>query len=177
MVITNGCVTLRAIEEKDFDILYEMMNSATIEKAMGHCTLPISRHQHKEWIDNYRNTKEQIRLMIELENASTIGIMMLFDIDMQNGTAELGHKLSASSGNRMKGDIYDAVNGMLDYAFNILRLNCIYARTVEGNIFAEKVLKKCKFEFEGTLRQRVYQDGRYLNMHSFAVTRDDYMKQ
>lgn len=177
MVITNGCVTLRAIEEKDFDILYEMMNSATIEKAMGHCTLPLSRHLHKEWLANYRNTKEQIRLMIELENGATIGVMMLFDIDMQNGTAELGHKLSASLEKRMKGDIYDAVNGMLGYAFNILRLNCIYARIVDGNVFAEKVLKKSKFELEGVLRQRVYQDGRYLDMRSFSVTRDGYVKQ
>lgn len=175
MIITNGCVTLRAIEEKDFELLYEMMNSATIEKAMGHCTLPVSQKDHREWMANFKNSKEQIRLMIEVENGTTIGVMMLFDIDMQNGTAELGHKLSTSTGGRMKGDINDAVNGMLDYAFNILRLNCVYARTIEGNIFAEKILKKSGFVPEGTLRARVYQDGKYLNMHSFSVVREDFM--
>lgn len=176
MIITNGCVTLRAIEEKDFDILYEMMNSSTIEKAMGHCTLPLSSQQHKEWIANFRNSNEQIRLMIDLENGATIGVIMLFDIDMKNGTAELGHKLIASCECRMKGDIYDALNGMLQYAFDILRLNCVYARTIEGNVFAEKILKKCQFQLEGTLRQRIYQDGKFLNMHSFSVVREDYIK-
>jgi len=174
MVIKSGCVTLRAIEDRDFELLYRMMQSPEIERAMGHCTLPISENQHREWMKNYRNSDEQIRLMIELENGKTIGVIMLFDINLKNGTAELGHKIDAPLEDRIKGDIKDAVNGMLGYAFNHLRLNCVYARTVGANVFAEKVLRKCKFVEEGTLRQRVYQDGEYLDMHSFSVLRNDF---
>ena len=176
MRIKNGCVTLRAIEERDFDLLYEMMNSEAIEKAMGHCTLPISEKEQSEWMANYHNSEEQIRLMIELSNGKTIGVIMLFDIDTYNGTAEIGHKISAKPEDRIKGDITDALNGMLDLAFYTLRLNCVTARTVEGNIFAEKILKKSHFVEEGTLRHRIYQDGKFLNMHSFSVVKSDFCK-
>lgn len=174
MVITNGCVTLRAIEEKDFDILYEMMNSEAIEKAMGHCTLPLSRHQHREWIANYRNTKEQIRLMIELENGATIGVIMLFDIDMRNGTAEVGYKISAPKDNRLKGDMTDALCGMLNFAFDELRLNCVTARAIEGNEASIRLLERVGFSKEGALRQRLYQSGRYCDVISFSVLKSEY---
>lgn len=174
MILENGCVKLRAIEERDFDILYNMMQSPEIEKAMGHCTVPISPEQQKDWMSKYRNTDTQIRLMIELENGKTIGVIMLYDIDRNNGTAELGHKIMAVLEDRIKGDMECAINAMLTYAFDYLRLNCIYCRTVEGNPFADKLLKKVGFVFEGTMRQRIYQGGKYLDMHSLSLIKEDY---
>jgi RimJ/RimL family protein N-acetyltransferase len=112
--------------------------------------------------------------MIELSNKKTIGLSMLFDIDMKNGTAEFGHKISAPAEDRIRGDVVDAVNGMLNYAFNYLRLNCVTARVIEGNIFAEKTLRKVGFQLEGTLRQRVFQEGGYLDMNSFSITKDEF---
>jgi len=174
MILENGCVKLRAIEERDFDILYNMLQSPEIEKAMGHCTMPISPEQQKEWMSRYRNSESQIRLMIELENGKTIGVIMLYDIDTQNGTAELGHKIMASLEDRIRGDIECAVKTMLTYAFDYLRLNCIYCRTLDGNVFAEKLLKKVGFEMEGVLRQRIYQEGKYMDMHSFSLLKEDF---
>lgn len=174
MILENGCVKLRAIEDKDFDILYNMMQSPEIEKAMGHCTMPISPEQQKEWMGKYRNSDTQIRLMIELENGKTIGVIMLFDIDSKNGTAELGHKIMASLEDRIRGDIECAVKAMLTYAFDYLRLNCVYCRTIEGNVFAEKLLKKVGFEMEGVLRQRIFQEGKFIDMHSFSLLKADF---
>lgn len=174
MVIQNGCVTLRAIEEYDFQILYDMMQSPKIERSMGHCTAPISEKQQREWMANYKNSDEQIRLMIELENGKTIGTIMLFDIDMQNGVAEVGYKLMADKADRMTGDMADAMNGMLNYAFNTLRLNCVVARTLTENEKSERVLTNAGFSYEGTLRARVFQDGEYLDMKTFSILKSEF---
>lgn len=174
MILENGCVKLRAIEERDFDILYNMLQSPEIEKAMGHCTVPISPEQQKDWMSKYRNTDTQIRLMIELQNGNTIGVVMLFDIDRNNGTAEMGYKILAEKSERIKGDIDCALNILLEYAFDFLRLNCIYSRTLVNNIPSEKLLDRLGFSIEGTLKQRIYQEGKYYDMHSFSMVKSQY---
>lgn len=174
MIIQNGCVTLRAMEDRDFDLLFGMINSPEIEKALGNFSLPVSEKQQREWMQGYKNTKEQIRLMIELQNGHTIGVIMLYDIDMKNGTAEVGYKINAPKEQRMHGDMTDAIKGMLIYAFEELRLNCVVARAIEGNEASERLLGKTHFKKEGVLRSRVYQSGIYYNVGSFSVLRDEF---
>ncbi len=174
MIIKNGCVTLRAIEEKDFDLLFQMINSPEIEKALGSFSLPVNESQQREWIENYRNTEKQIRLMIELENGAVIGVIMLYDIDMKNGTAEVGYKTMADKNSRMQGDIDDALQGVLNYAFKELRLNCVVAHTLSDNIPSERLLMRNGFVQEGLLRQRVYQSGSYVDMKAFSILAKEF---
>ncbi len=174
MIIKNGCVKLRAIEERDFDILYSMINSPEIEKALGNFSLPVSEKEQKDWIANFRNTERQIRLMIELENGNTIGVMMLYDIDMKNGTAEVGYKSMASRKDRLPGDMYDALTGMMKYAFEELRLNCIVAHTVADNEASERLLRKAGFSQDGLLRQRIYQSNAYWDMKAFSILKSEF---
>ncbi len=162
------------MEEKDFDLLFEMINSPEIERALGHFNLPVNAKQQREWMMNYKNTSEQIRLMIELENGHTIGVIMLYDIDMKNGTAEVGYKIHADKSNRIHGDMTDALKGMLTYAFNDRRLNCVVAHAIVGNDASERLLTKCHFIKEGILRQRIYQEGAYCDMQSFSVLKSEF---
>lgn len=173
MLIKKGCVTLRAIEEKDFDLLFAMINDPGIERALGNFSLPVSEGQQREWMQNFRNTVEQIRLMIELSNGCTIGMIMLYDIDSKNGTAEVGYKVGVPRENRMSGDVHQALDIMLDYAFYTLGLNCVVARALEGNEASVRLLERARFRKEGTLRQRVYQCGVYCDRGIFSVLRGE----
>lgn len=177
MIIKNGCLKLRAIESKDAQLLLQMMNSPEIERAIGSFSLPISESQQREWTEKYRNTEKQIRWMIELDNGHTIGVIMLFDIDMKNGTAEVGYKTMADKEVRIKGDMDDAMQGVLGYAFKELRLNCVHAHALADNERSEKLLVRNGFAQEGVLRQRIYQSGKYVDMKVFSVLRSDFELQ
>lgn len=174
MIIKNGCVTLRAIEEKDADLLLRMINSPEIEKALGSFSLPVNEAQQREWVGKYRNTEKQIRWMIELENGSVIGVIMLFDIDMKNGTAEVGYKTMADKEVRIKGDMDDAMQGVLNYAFRELRLNCVMAHALADNERSERLLVRNGFICEGQLRQRIYQSGTYTDMKVFSILQNEF---
>lgn len=177
MIIENGCVVLRAIEEKDTELLLSMMNSPKIERAMGSFSLPVNEVQQREWIQNYKNTEKQMRFMIELVNGITIGVIMLYDIDMKNGSAEIGYKIMADKESRIKGDIDDAMQAILSYAFLELRLHCIMARTLTDNLPSEKLLKRNGFFEEGILRQRIFQCGRYLDMKVFSILKEEFERE
>jgi len=174
MILKNGCVTLRAIEKEDFELLFYLINAPEIEEMIEGWNLPISSDEQKNWIQNYTNTNNNIKLMIELSNGKTIGMIMLTDIDWKNRQAAIGYKISAPAEDRIKGDMKDAINAILTYAFYELGLNCIRSLILEKNIFSVKLAKKLNFQMEGILRERIFKNGIFNNQIMFSILKAEY---
>jgi len=174
MILKNGCVTLRAIEKEDFELLFYLINAPEIEEMIEGWNLPISSDEQKNWIQNYSNTNNNIKLMIELSNGKTIGMIMLTDIDWKNRQAAIGYKISAPAEDRIKGDMKDAINAILTYAFYELGLNCIRSLILEKNIFSVKLAKKLNFQMEGILRERIFKNGTFNNQIMFSILKAEY---
>ena len=119
--------------------------------------------------ENQKNDDTVFRTIIALndEKKTGIGTIILSNIDMKNGTAEVHVKLAVAN-NRGKGYGTDAVNTIVKYAFNEMRLNCIYAEILEYNQPSIKLFEKCGFKKEGTLCSRIYKGGKYINLMSFS---------
>lgn len=180
MIIRYGCATLRPIEEKDFDLLFSMINDPEIEDMTVGWNWPVSRGQQWEFIRNFKNDEQSMRLMIELTNGETIGLMAVNDIDWKNRTASIGYKVQASVECRIRGDLFDALVGIYNYLFNELGLNCVYGAYLEDNSFSRKSGKKLPIKEEGILRQRIFKRGKYHNLVSTSLLRDEFnrfMKQ
>jgi len=177
MLIRNGCVTLRAIEESDLELLHIMINEPDIENMTGGWNPAIGRMEKKQWMASYKNTDKNMRLMIELTNGKTIGMIMLTDIDWKNRKAAMGFKLHASAEDRIKGDLYDASAGIVEYAFNELGMNRLEGYIVDDNVFSIKMSKKLGFQQEGILRERIYKGGRYHDQIILALLKKDYQNK
>jgi len=174
MILKNGCVTLRAIEKEDFELLFYLINAPEIEEMIEGWNLPISSDEQKKWMQNYSNTEHNIKLMIELTNGKTIGVIMLTDIDWKNRQAAIGYKISAPFEDRIKGDMKDAVNAILNYAFYELGLNCVSSLILEKNTFSVKLAKKLHFHMEGILRERIFKNGTFNNQIMFSILKSEY---
>lgn len=174
MLIRGKTVLLRAIELTDADILQEMINDERIEQMMWGYSFPVARHQQIKWIENLSAEKSTFRAMIDVDGVA-IGTIILSDIDLRSGTAEIHIKLAKTS-DRGRGYGTDAVSALLGYAFNELRLNCVYCRVKEDNIASQKMFEKCGFIKEGRLRERVYRQGRYYDFFEYSVLKSDYVK-
>lgn len=174
MFIKGEKVLLRAIELSDADILRDMINDEEIERMMWGYSFPVAKHQQVRWIENLSGEKSTFRAMIDVDGV-TVGTAILSDIDMRSGTAEIHIKLAKAS-ERGKGYGTDAVSALLRYAFNELRLNCIYCRVKEDNIASQKMFEKCGFVKEGCLRARVYRQGRYYDFYEYSVLKSEYNK-
>ena len=99
---------------------------------------------------------------------------MLTNIDWKNRSAELAQKTKATQEQRVEHDIWDAMMGFLNYAFNELNLNCVYGTVLEYNYLSRKLAKRCGLKEEGILRDRVFKNGRYHNLIPNSVIKKDF---
>lgn len=174
MYIKGEKVLLRAIELSDAEVLRSMINDEEIERMMWGYSFPVAHHQQIKWIENLSGEKNVFRAMIDVDGVG-IGTVILSDLDMRSGTAEIHIKI-ANAGKRGRGHGTDAVLALLRYAFEELRLNCVYCRVKEDNIASQKMFEKCGFVKEGCLRSRVYRQGRYFDFYEYSILKSEYTK-
>ena len=62
-----------------------------------------------------------------------------------------------------------AIQVVCDYAFKSIGLSRIEAITMKENIASQRVLQKAKFQFEGTLRNYKFHQGRPFDVEMFSL--------
>ena len=101
----------------------------------------------------------------------TIGFMW---IQRENASAEVGYSLARAYWNR--GIMTEALNEMIRYGFQSLNLNRIEAQHETDNPASGAVMRKCGMCKEGTLRQRLLNKGKFVDVDLYSILRSDFMK-
>ena len=172
MNIFGDKVVLRALELSDNQMLLELMNDPETEYMLGGSSRPLSMENQLQWFNSLKIDERTLRcVIVNKDDSKAIGTVILSDIDSQNGSAQIHIKLSAD-GARGKGFGTDAINTMVEYAFNELRLHSVYAEVLEYNLISQKTFEKCLFKKDGVLRSRVYKSGQYINVFSYSIVKD-----
>jgi diamine N-acetyltransferase len=116
---------------------------------------PLSRHDLHQYIENttgdiYRDG--QLRLIIEDSQLSTkiVGCIDLFDFDARNRKAAIGMYIAPDARGRGVGK--QAVQLLLDYAFNFLHLRMVYAIISVNNVACSRLYEQMDFLPSSSLR-------------------------
>ena len=120
-------------------------------------------HEPASWGIEYKQTGEII---------GTIGFMW---IQSDNSAAEVGYSLSRDYWNQ--GIMTEALQAVIAHGFGSMNLNRIEAQHETTNPASGAVMRKCGMQKEGTLRQRLYNKGRYVDVDLYAILRRDYTPQ
>ncbi|MBH1939406.1 GNAT family N-acetyltransferase [Mobilitalea sibirica] len=168
MIMYGSKVYLRAIELSDKEILKGFMNDSEIEYCLGGWSFPISDYHQEEWIMSLKPSEHTLRCMIvEKEEEITIGTVVLTNIDYKNGTAEIHIKIKKDFCGKGYGT--DTVKTLTAYAFQELRLQCIYAFINAYNRASQKLFERMGFLREGVLRNRIYKKGSYHDLYVYSI--------
>lgn len=168
MIIHGDKVILRAVEEADNAMLLSLINDPDTEMMLGGSSWPVSEAEQLKWFEHQERSRDVLRCIVALqEDGKAIGTIILSDIDQKNATGHIHIKMSKDGG-RGKGYGTDAVNTMVHYAFEELRLNCIYANILSYNEASIKLFERCGFRRDGILRQRVFKKGQFYDLFYYS---------
>jgi len=168
MNIIGEKVCFRAIEIADKDALLDIINDSETEHSLGGWSFPVSSLNQEEWIKALKPNTHILRCMIvDKKDNKIIGTVILSNIDYKNGNAEVHIKLLGNA--RGKGYGTDTVNTLINYAFNELRLNCVYAHVNSYNNPSQKLFEKCGFIKEGILRKRIFKKGKFHDVIPLSI--------
>ncbi len=115
--------------------------------------------------------------IVEKETGSVIGSIGFEEDKYRPGikSKEMGYSLAKSRWG--KGYMTEAARRLIRYAFEELGLVILMIRTSDTNRRSQRVIEKCGFVYEGTLRRayRTY-DGGMREVRCYAMLREEYEK-
>lgn len=172
-IIRSERLTLRPFRMGDLDDFYEYAKSRNVGPNAGwrpHENKDVSKRVLSRLVEEDNN-------FAIVENASgkmigSIGLRPDRARDMED-VLKLGYSLNEKFWG--KGYMTEAVMALLDYAFRELDVELISVDHFTFNERSKRVIEKCGFQFEGTLRYagRLY-DGRSLDLMLYSVSRDEF---
>lgn len=166
---------LRELARKDIEFINNWRNDPELISFLGAPFRYINVDVDENWFDNYMSNRAHVvRCSIVTESDDKVlGLVTLASIDQLNQSAEL-HIMIGEKDSRGKGMGTFAVTEMLKHAFNNLNLHRVELSVLSTNKVAQKLYEKCGLVREGTKRKAVYKNGQFVDMHIYAVLREDF---
>jgi ribosomal-protein-alanine N-acetyltransferase len=123
-----------------------------------------------EWIATHEGGFErgdEVILAVTSKEDILIGAVGLEKINLEYSHAEIGYWIGVPFWN--KGFGTEAVKTVVAYGFFTLGLHRIYAQIMSNNPGSAKVLTKCGFSREGTLRDHVRKQEKFVDIEVYGI--------
>ena len=101
-----------------------------------------------------------------------IGQIAYFMVNENNRWAELEYCIGRSFQN--KGYITEAVKRIVQYGFEEMRLHKVQICHKANNMPSKRVIEKCGFNYEGTLRDFFFMDGKYIDRLYYSMLKNEW---
>jgi [ribosomal protein S5]-alanine N-acetyltransferase len=128
----------------------------------------------EEWIRSHRENADSgtaVNLAIERRDDGALVGAIALGIVAQHLKAEVGYWIGVPYWNN--GYATEATRALIDYAFDELGLNRIYAFHFSGNPASGRVMEKAGMQLEGVLREEHVKNGEYRDSRLYGIIRSD----
>lgn len=162
-------VDLHVVEEADLEFLYGVVNDPRVWPSLQQVE-PLTMDDEREFYEGVVNADGETHLLICHEH-TPVGIVGLNGIDPNWGVAELGYYVEPDSHGH--GYATEAVDLLVDYAFDQRRLEKLEADALASNEGSQRVLEKNGFVEEGRFREHAFVDGERVDVVRYGLLADD----
>lgn len=128
-----------------------------------------------QYIDNYSKKDYYRWAIVWGENGECIGQIAFFLVDSENHFAEIEYCVSRQY--QRRGLATEATKAIIRFGFEQIGLHKIQICHKANNIASKRVIEKCGFVYEGTLRDYFYTDGDYVGRCYYSILRDEYFSK
>jgi len=175
-IIETERLILRRFEYADDDAM--LKNWVADEKIQSLYSEPVysTKAEVKCLLDKYIGSYEREDYyrwaVIEKVSGECIGQIAYFLVDSKNHFAEIEYCIGSDF--QCKGYATEATKSVIAYGFNKMNLHKIQICTKTINAPSKRVIEKCGFTYEGTLRDYFYMNGEYVGRLYFSILRSEY---
>lgn len=166
---------LRKLTMRDAADIYEYSKDPLVAEHVlweAHRSVSESRGYIRYMLRRYRYGEPSSWGIALNENDKVIGTIGFMWIQPENAAAEVGYSLARSQWNR--GYMTEALRALMRYGFEEMRLNRIEAIHETTNPASGAVMRKCGMKHEGTLRSKLMNKGKYVDVELYAILRRDF---
>ncbi len=175
-MINGKRIRLRGVEKSDLTKYYEWINDPEVNVGLA-VDLPMSAADEERWLEHAsQNEDAEKPLAIEMrvgKGWKLIGNCGFFHMEWRHRAAEVGIMIGAKAVWN-KGYGTETMQLLLHYGFETLNLNRIYLRVYSINPRAVRAYEKAGFVLEGTMREGVFKNGKYADVHFMSVLRSEW---
>ncbi len=163
---------LRHLQSEDLKQIREWRNNPEINRFMFSQHI-IGEEEHKNWF-KLNQENELITLLMFNEGDRKLGFLQFQQQSFTTRVMEWGFYISPAAS---KGTGSKMINIGIEYAFNELKANKIYAEILDFNIPSINLHKKFGFTQEGLLRQQHNINGSYHDVFCFGLLLEQWQRK
>lgn len=156
-------VYLSPASMQDAEIFTKWMNDFNVTDYTMRSDKVLTLESEVEWLRGETLKGGYLMSIVTLDNNNVIGNISLNDVNFIHRFAELGIMIGENE-NRSKGYGAEAINLLLDYAFNYLNLNTVSLGLLECNERAKRCYEKVGFKEYGRKRKCRFINGKYYDI-------------
>ena len=167
---------LRRFEYSDADSMLKYW--VADEKIQSLYSEPVysTKAEVKQLLDKYISSYEKEDYyrwaIIDRITNECIGQIAYFLVDSKNHFAEIEYCIGTEF--QSKGFATEATKAIIKYGFENMNLHKVQICTKTINEPSKRVIEKCGFTYEGTLRDYFYMNGEYVGRLYFSILRKEY---
>jgi len=174
-IITTPRLILRWISENDIDGLYDVFSDPQVVRYWSTGPLPdrqAAAKMQREIADgNVKETMMKWGLALR-ESDSLIGTTTLFNLNLDNGRAEIGYAMGRAYWG--KGYMQEALQALVSHAFEVLQMRRLEADVDPRNAASIRTLERLGFQREGFLRERWHVEGEIQDALFYGLLRREW---
>lgn len=185
--IRNKRLILRSIRKDDWELIFRLGGDRDIASTTS-LPHPYPEERAKEYVDrqpkSYKEGQsvnfaicakdEKLAKEIGSKKDELMGIVGFY-LNLPNKRAELGYWLGKPFWG--KGIMFESAKAIMEYGFDHLQLNRIYANHIKHNLASGQILKKLGMQFEGTFSQHFLKFGTLEDSLNYAILADEWKRK
>ena len=169
-------LVLRSVVLEDAPRIHELVSDRQISATITSIPHPYPENQAREWLESVLNSEDEGReLLFGIIRKTDELFMGLISIDAggQHDSSEVGYWIGVDYWG--KGYMTEALVRIIQYGFEDLGLNRIYATHFHDNPASGRVMQKAGMTYEATMRQKVKKWDAYKDLLYYGILREEYL--
>jgi RimJ/RimL family protein N-acetyltransferase len=172
--IELGHITLRNWQKKDIKSLAKNANNKKIwDNLRDEFPYPYTEMAAKQWIAIANEDNPLTNFAIEYKGNAVGGVGIILKSDVFRQNAEIGYWLGEKYWN--KGIGTKVAHAMVEYSFQHFNIVRIFANVFETNVASIRVLEKCNFKKEATLKMAVIKNNQVQNCYIYSILKEELL--